>query len=63
MAYRPSQPDADEHKGAIEDDHHLTETDETNASLRGQLPHRALDEEVRGMDTDFPEPGENPEHT
>ena len=34
-----------------------------NASLRGQLGHRTNDPLIKAADTDFPEPGENAEHS
>lgn len=47
-------------KGAIE-------TDKPGAgnqsALKGQLPHRPQDPRIQGRDTDFREPGENPEHS
>lgn len=58
-------PDNDLHKGAFEDEgrestvHH----DETNSSMRGQIGHRNLDECIEGLDSDYPEPGQNPEHS
>jgi hypothetical protein len=52
--------DNDIHKGAIEDD---KPQDEHNTSMRGQLGHRNQDPMIKGNDTDFPEPGENPEHS
>jgi hypothetical protein len=52
--------DNDLHKGAIEDDQ---PREEHNTSMRGQLGHRNKDEITDGNDTDYPEPGENPEHT
>jgi hypothetical protein len=52
--------DNDQHKGAVEDDN---PKEEHNTSMRGQLGHRNKDEVIDGNDTDFPEPGENPEHT
>ena len=49
--------DSDAHKGATE----------SKENLSGQLPHRESDQAVRdliaGNDTDFPEPGSNPEHS
>lgn len=58
-------PDGDEHKGAVEDDSpHLRGDKATrHGSLTGQLGHRNEDEIVDGSDTDYPEPGSNPEHT
>ena len=52
--------DNDIHKGAVEDDQ---PNQEHNTSLRGQLGHRKKDEMVDGNDSDYPEPGESPEHT
>jgi hypothetical protein len=31
--------------------------------MQGQLGHRDQDPMLKAADTDFPEPGENPEHT
>lgn len=53
-------PDNDIHKGAVEDD---SPREEHNTSLRGQLGHRNQDEMLKDNDTDYPEPGETPEHT
>ena len=36
---------------------------EHNTSMRGQLPHRGENEMIHGNDSDYPEPGENPEHS
>jgi hypothetical protein len=52
--------DSDIHKGAMEDDR---PNEEHNTTLRGQLPHRTQDPMIKGNDTDYPEPGENPEHS
>lgn len=52
--------DQDSAKGATETEDHRTPG---NAALQGQLGHRDQDPRVKGSDTDFPEPGENPEHT
>src|SRR3954454_23414390 len=52
--------DADEGKGAVEQD---KPEQSDNTSLSGQLPHRPDDKLIDGNDTDFPEPGENPEHS
>lgn len=52
--------DQDLAKGATETEDHKTPG---NAGLQGQLGHRDQDPSVKGTDTDFPEPGENPEHT
>ncbi len=49
-------PDPFREKGA-------TEENAGNTSLRGQLPHRNEDPLIKSHDSDFPERGENPEHT
>jgi len=50
--------DQDRFKGAVEED-----GEPGNSSLRGQLGHRDQDPMLKSSDTDFPEPGENPEHS
>ncbi len=52
--------DQDAGKGAVEQD---KPGQPTNTSMSGQLPHRTENPLVKAEDTDFPEPGENPEHT
>jgi hypothetical protein len=52
--------DNDFRKGAIEEDNPY---DKAQTSMRGQLPHRDQDPMLKDADTDFPEPGENPEHS
>jgi hypothetical protein len=52
--------DQDRYKGACEPD---TRYQSSNTSMRGQLGHRDQDPMLKAADTDFPEPGENPEHT
>ncbi len=52
--------DADAGKGAVEQD---KRSQRTNTSLRGQLPHRTQNPLIKGRDSDFPESGENPEHS
>ncbi len=52
--------DQDREKGALEQE---DPTQAGNTSMRGQLGHRGTDPLVKGYDTDFPEPGENPEHS
>ena len=50
----------DSHKGAFEpEDPH----EKGNTSMGGQLPHRGEDPLLKSTDTDFPEPGENAEHS
>lgn len=56
--------DADLNKGAIEDNPPDTSRPgEAHNRLANQLPHRDAGEEIQGNDTDFPEPGSNPEHS
>src|SRR5687767_6792035 len=57
---RHRRTDSDLQKGAVESD---KPRGKTNNSLPGQLPHRPKDEMINGQDTDFPEPGGNPEHS
>ena len=52
--------DQDRLKGAMEQD---DRTQTGNNSMQGQLGHRDQDPMLKAADTDFPEPGENPEHT
>ncbi len=52
--------DNDFRKGAFEEDNPY---DKPQTSMRGQLPHRDQDPMLKAADTDFPEPGENPEHS
>ncbi len=52
--------DEDRFKGAIEQDR---PEQHGNTSLNGQLGHRDQDALIKSADTDFPEPGENPEHS
>ena len=52
--------DEDLKKGAVESDKPL---EHSQTSLQGQLPHRTNDPRIKGRDSDFPEPGENPEHS
>jgi len=51
--------DQDRGKGAVEQDE---PGQPGNTSLQGQLRHRDQDPLLKSSDTDFPEPGENPEH-
>jgi len=52
--------DQDTAKGAIEtEDHKIA----GNIGLQQQLGHRDQDPMLKDADTDFPEPGENPEHS
>jgi len=52
--------DQDRLKGALEQD---DREQPGNASLQGQLGHRDQNPLLKQFDTDFPEPGENPEHS
>jgi hypothetical protein len=55
-----SANDPDRAKGAVEaEEHHH----DGNIGLEEQLGHRDQDPRMKGADTDFPEPGENPEHS
>ena len=58
------QPDGDAQKGAIESQ---SPSDKPNSrerdNLADQLPHRNTNEWLEGEDSDFPEPGLNPEHS
>ncbi len=56
----PSKADAFRSKGAVEQD---APHQDGNESFRGQLPHRNQDPLIKSHDSDFPERGENPEHT
>lgn len=49
--------DQDCSKGAVEGE------EKDNTSMAGQLGHRDQDPLLKSADTDFPEPGENPEHS
>ena len=55
-----SNVDQDSAKGAMETDNHETPG---NIGLQEQLGHRDQDPMLKDADTDFPEPGENPEHS
>lgn len=59
-----AQPDGDAQKGAVEsespNDRQITNERD---SLADQLPHRNTNEWLEGEDSDFPEPGTNPEHS
>jgi len=55
-----SIPDQDLTKGAGEtEDHHIP----GNIGLQEQLGHRDQDPMLKDADSDFPEPGQNPEHS
>lgn len=52
--------DPDAKKGAVAQDR---PGQKTNTSLEGQNPHRGKGDALQGRDTDFPEQGENEEHS
>lgn len=52
--------DEDEAKGAVEQDRR---EQKTNVSLTGQNGHRDQDPLLKSMNSDYPEPGQNEEHT
>ena len=52
--------DQDSAKGAMETENHQVEG---NIGLQEQLGHRDQDPMLKDADSDFPEPGQNPEHT
>jgi len=55
-----SRNDQDTAKGAIEvDDHKIP----GNLGMQGQLGHRDQDPMLKEADSDFPEPGQNAEHS
>lgn len=51
--------DEDISKGAVEQE---APNQEGNENFAGQNPHRNASPLAEGQDSDFPEPGENPEH-
>jgi hypothetical protein len=59
MTHIPSE-DQDRLKGALEQEE---KDQQGNTSMQGQLGHRDQDPMLKAADTDFPEPGESPEHT
>lgn len=65
---RPGQTtDGDARKGSVEKDQHEGRTSDPkrpdiHGNLSDQLPHRKSGD-LNGADTDFPEPGSNPEHS
>ncbi|MFZ0284926.1 MAG: hypothetical protein WAL32_06820 [Terriglobales bacterium] len=52
--------DQDRLKGALEQEE---KGQHGNTSMQGQLGHRDQDPMLKAADTDFPEPGGNPEHS
>jgi hypothetical protein len=53
--------DQDRGKGSVEQD--KPEAAPGNTSMQGQLGHRDQDPLLKSSDTDFPEPGQGPEHS
>jgi hypothetical protein len=53
-------PDQDTAKGATETEDHKNPG---NVGLQEQLGHRDQDPLLKDADSDFPEPGQNPEHS
>lgn len=60
MPTKRNARDEDAGKGAVEQD---SPVEETNVSTTGQIGHRNRDPLTGSSDTDYPEPGENEEHT
>lgn len=54
--------DSDGRKGAVEEETNAP-AGGSNSNLQGQLGHRDQDEMLKDADSDFPEPGSNPEHS
>ncbi|HTC93670.1 MAG TPA: hypothetical protein VK699_09470 [Terriglobales bacterium] len=52
--------DNDIGKGAMEPE---DRTQHGNSSMAGQLGHRTTNRMIKDSDSDFPEPGSNPEHS
>ena len=60
MNKKISENDPDGTKGATEGEEH---EHDGNLALSEQLGHRDQDPLLKGADSDFPEPGESPEHS
>ncbi|MGH9494283.1 MAG: hypothetical protein ACRD3B_04735 [Candidatus Sulfotelmatobacter sp.] len=56
----PQTPDQDAAKGANERE---TQNEPLNIGMQQQLGHRDQDPMIKDADSDFPEPGESPEHS
>ena len=52
--------DNDTSKGTVESE---SPKQRGNSSMRGQLGHRTKNKMIKDNDSDFPEPGGNPEHS
>ncbi len=55
-----SRPDQDAAKGAVETDDRGVAG---NAGMQDQLGHRDQEPMLKDADSDFPEPGQSPEHS
>lgn len=55
-----SENDPDRGKGAVEPEEHHQDG---NLALSEPLGHRDQDSRIKNADTDFPEPGNSPEHS
>jgi hypothetical protein len=60
MSYKTHGQDQDAAKGATEAEDH---EEKGNAGMQEQLGHRDQDSMLKDADSDFPEPGQNPEHS
>ena len=56
----PITEDNDLHKGATDDE---GVGGQAQNSMQGQLGHREENSSIKDSDSDFPEPGSNPEHS
>lgn len=65
MADSQNRNEPDARKGAVEGDGRApTEPGRSgNTSMAGQNPHRTESNLIKSNDSDFPEPGGNPEHS
>jgi hypothetical protein len=60
MSSPSNSRDEDAGKGAVEQDR---PGQDTNVSFAGQMGHRDQNSLLKSSDSDFPEPGQNEEHT
>jgi hypothetical protein len=60
MPQQRQQRDEDESKGAVEQDRR---DQPTNVAFAGQNAHRDQDPLLKSNDSDYPEPGQNEEHS
>ena len=60
-----NHPDGDALKGAVESQapNDRPRSTDLHSNLADQLPHRSGGSDLEGLDSDFPEPGSNPEHS